>query len=416
MTIFLVRKPKQLQINSTHGISMIEFKSLKHAQYLSDLYAGLKQPLRFNLSDSCAQSLTFGQLMTLGDKTELEFLDLGSTTTCGNIELRQTIAQLHNTTLDSSCAAITANNVATFSGAQEGLFAIFNHLFEAGDEIVMFTPNYPALKALPEQLGIKVNTVELQFAYSWKIELDELTRHINSRTKAIVINSPQNPTGAVLSRGEANGLIALAEEYGLYLIVDEVSVWSNHQQEEIAHPFLRYDKTISIGVISKSFGLAGIRVGWVVSRDANLLQRLTEIKSYTSICNSAADEYLTTIALKQHEKILQFNNHLIKFNLGLFEDFVTRNRGLIQWHPPKGGILTIVKSNLDVSIETMAHDLAHDYQTLILPGHIFGLEGNFFRLGLGRTNFNDGLEQLQKYIDSVSGESHENDQLLDQLE
>ncbi len=374
------------------------FKPFKHLEYISALREKLPQPLLYNLSDSCAQSLNFGQLTALGDNDHLPELGLGYASIAGSPQLRQSIAQLHQKSLADK-TSLNEDNVTVFCGAQEALFATFNHLLSAGDEVIVITPCYPSLVAVPEQLGVTIKAIELEFERQWQFSIDDVKTLLSDKTRLIVLNSPHNPTGAVLERTLALEIIELARKRGIYIISDEVSVWSDYEQTGINHPFLAYEKTVTIGVLSKSFGLAGVRIGWAVSQDEALLQRLREIRGYTSICGSATDEYLATIALNNAQQILADNNAQIQANIAIFARFITRSEGRFEWHQPKAGILALVKSNLTMPVRELVEQLAIKHQTLILPGDLFGIEGNYFRLGLGREDFADALARLEAFLD-----------------
>ncbi|MCJ8268701.1 MAG: aminotransferase class I/II-fold pyridoxal phosphate-dependent enzyme [Psychrosphaera sp.] len=378
------------------------FNSFKHLEYIAALRDKLSQPLLYNLSDSCAQSLNFGQLTAMSDNDHLPELGLGYATIAGSPQLRQTIAQLHQKSLADETlinqASIDKENVTVFCGAQEALFATFNHLLSAGDEIIAITPCYPSLVAVPQQLGVTVKAIELEFERQWQFSIEDVKSRLSDKTRLIVLNSPHNPTGAVLDRTLAMEIIELARQHGIYIISDEVSVWSDFEQTGINHPFLAYEKTVAIGVLSKSFGLAGVRIGWAVSQDKALLQRLREIRGYTSICGSATDEYLATVALNNAQQILTDNNAQIQANIETFARFITRSNGRFEWHPPKAGILALVKSNLTMPVRDLAQALAMKQQTLILPGDLFGIEGNYFRLGLGRADFDQALGRFEAFL------------------
>jgi aspartate/methionine/tyrosine aminotransferase len=376
------------------AIKVIAFDTFKHLAYVNDLRSRLKQPLRYNLSDSCAQSLSFEQLRAMGDEDELATLNLGYATVQGSAPLRQAIAQLHQASVEQYPNLIGQDNVVTFCGAQEALFATFNHLIKAGDEVIIVTPCYPSIQSVPQQLGATVKAIELTFERQWQFTIEDVKAQIGDKTRLIVLNSPHNPTGSVMPRELALDIIELARERGIYILSDEVSVWSDYNELGIHHPFLSYEKAIAIGVMSKSFGLAGVRIGWAVSQDKTLLQGLMDIKGYTSICGSATDEYLAKTALHHHKGIVSRNNLLIQKNIEAFELFVEQSEGRFKWHKPQAGILTLVKFESATSVRQLAEKMAFEQQLLILPGDLFGIEGNYFRLGLGRADFSDALARL----------------------
>jgi aspartate/methionine/tyrosine aminotransferase len=151
--------------------------------------------------------------------------------------------------------------------------------------------------------------------------------------------------------------------------------------------------------MSKSFGLAGIRIGWAVTKNEELLANLLAIKTQSSICTSIVDEKLAELALGNYAEIISRNNHIIKCNISLFQQFIDINQQHFSWHPPQAGMLALVKCHTEIPIMEWAEQLAEKSGILIYPAHLFGLEGPYFRLGLGGLNFPKMLGELQQFID-----------------
>ena len=372
-----------------------KFPPFRHLAYINNLRAELSQPLIYNLSDSCAETCTVGELLALDDSYKFEDIPLSYAPLQGSEAMRTAIADMHQAL---NVDEINAHQVVTYSGAQEGIFGVFNALLAPNDEEICFTPNYPSLTELPKQLGAKVIEIPLKFEQNWQFDIQAVKTAINDKTKLIVINSPHNPTGALLTHPQAQELIALANKHGLYILADEVSVFSDYYQLNLNYGFLDYPRTVSISVMSKSFGLAGVRVGWAICKDDALRQKLLNIKGYGSICGSASDDALATIAIHNHQQIFNRNNEQIRDNIDLFEQLVAHSNGKLQWHAPKAGIMSVVKLGEELNVDKLALDLAKQHQTLMLPGHLFGIEGNYFRLGLGKANFKTCLKGLERLI------------------
>lgn len=368
---------------------MLSFEPFRHLAYINDLRSKLEKPLRFNLSDSCTETLSLNALLSMADEDELAELSLGYATIQGAPYLRAQIAELHRA---------NADDVVTFCGAQEALFAAFNHVLQPGDEVINLSPAYPSLLSIPKQLGATVKSIELQFERQWQFDIDDIKSRLSDKTKLIVLNSPHNPTGSVMSQSLATQILELARERGIYIMSDEVSVWSDYNDLALGYPFVDYDKSIVIGVMSKSFGLAGVRIGWAVSTDPQLRQRLMDIRGYTSICGSVTDEYLATVAIRDRDAIFRRNNQLTASNIALFRQFIKDSQGKFEWIEPQAGMLTLVKANPDIDIHQLAEQLAIEQQLLILPGDLFGIKGNYFRLGLGRANFEEALARFKAIL------------------
>lgn len=367
----------------------MEFKPFRHLAYINNLRSRLKEPLRYNLSDSGCNALTFDQLYSMGAGNSLQSQSLGYATMVGDINFREQVARLYQ---------CKADNVLSFCGAQEALFAAFNYLLSEGDEVIAFAPAYPSLLSVPQQLGATVKTIELEFERNWQWTIADIESRLSDKTKLIVLNSPHNPTGSVMSKDLAKQVVELASQRGIYLISDEVSVWSDYNDLGLDYGFIEYERALVLGVMSKSHGLGGVRVGWAVSKNKALLDGLLNIRGYLSICGSVTDETLATTALVHHDEIIANNNQQLKHNIDLFSQFIKNCQGQFEWVKPQAGILTLVKSNLDIDCHELAEKLAFEQQLLILPGNLFGIEGNYFRLGLGKASFNQTLEKFSTFV------------------
>lgn len=354
-----------------------------------------------SLSDSTAQSLTLGQLLNLSDeKSEwLNNLELSYASLIGGVKLRKKIVKFHQK-LNHHQSSLNENNVLTFCGAQEALASIYQCLLVPDDEIIVVTPNYPSLVTMAEKRGCIVKKIELTTHNKWQLNIEDFSNLITDKTKLIVLNSPHNPTGAIINSDLADQILSLAKAHDCYLLADDVSQASNYNNLSLSHRFLDYDKAIVVSVMSKSFGLAGIRLGWAVSKSEELLSQLLAVKSVSSICCSAIDEAAAEVALIHCNRIINKNNQLIKTNIELFQAFVDSHPDLLHWHPPEAGILALVEVKNIESIEVWAKDLAYKAGILVLPATLFGLSGNYFRLGLGKNNLKYLLTKFSAFLKS----------------
>ena len=362
---------------------------------------GLRSHIQYNLSNSCAQSMTLAELMKLSDQDSTG-LSLEYAEVQGDAMLRREIAHFHrrlNHTPNSEMRFdFDEYNVLTFCGAQEALAAVYQSVLLPGDEVVVFTPCYPSLISMAESMGVTVKAIALDEHNFWHIDVEELEAAINEKTKIVVINSPHNPTGSVVETGLAKKILALVEKYQCYLIADDVAQASNFNHLALAHDYLHYRNTVVISVMSKSFGLGGVRVGWALTQNKDLLETMLVAKSYGSICCSAVDEMLALIALDNAEEILSRNNQIILDNINQFQQFIDINSDDFAWHPPKAGTMAIVGSKLATPCRDWLPMLAKEEGVLLLPASLFGLDGEYFRLGLGQKNMPEALAALQTFL------------------
>jgi aspartate/methionine/tyrosine aminotransferase len=240
---------------------------------------------------------------------------------------------------------------------------------------------------------------ELREDAGWSIDLERLREQITPATKLIVVNAPHNPTGMLPDRATYDGLVALADEAGANLLVDEV------------YRFLEFDEAdrlptgadallrgISLGVMSKSFALAGLRIGWLATRDREVLERCMRLKDYTTICASAPSEVLALIALRARDAVLARSRSIVSANLERLDVFFDDWADRFAWVRPQAGSIGFPRLTVPgVGIDDWAAGLVETEGVLLLPASQFGYGGNHFRLGFGRTDLPEALERLERH-------------------
>ena len=360
----------------------------------------IKGDIDINLSHSCGQSLSVGSLLSYcdGNRPSLAQLDLSYASVKGSKELRHSIVAYHQAVYEQSW--LKAKHVTTFSGAQEALRAIYQALLGSGDEVIVFTPSYPSLQSMVGEMGANIVPIALDYQTGWQIDMQALERAFNANTKLVVINSPHNPTGATFTDSQLEQVLAWCEQHDSYLLLDEVSQATQYQKAS-AKRTLNDPRIIFVNVMSKSLGLAGIRLGWTICRDAALRNALIAQKTKGSICTSAIDEYFAQLALENYGRILARNNAIVEENIALFNAFVNEHSWL-SWHAPKAGLLATVKFDVAILGENSMLDWAKQFTeatgVLLLPTSLFGLDGPYCRFGLGQKNFSQGIQRLAQYV------------------
>lgn len=343
---------------------------------------------------SDAESWKLNEILELADpetKKLWESLNLGYTESPGLPLLRKAIANLYS--------MIDSSQVLTFAGAEEGIYCAMKTLIEPGDHAIVIDPSYQSLATLPLAFGAQLTRIELDPANMWQLDLDEVKKAFRPNTKLLILNTPHNPTGTVIRKEVFEGLIKLARERGSHIFCDEVyrflEIDETKRLPSIADA---YEKGIALNVMTKSFGLAGLRIGWLATRDVDFLNRAGSYKLYTSICNSAPSEILALIALKAKEKILKRNREIMLNNLTILDSFMQRNQQLLSWVRPQSGTMAVIKLLLPVSVEVFSQDLVEKKGVLIMPGSVFDLPGNFFRIGFGKKNMADALALFDEFL------------------
>jgi aspartate/methionine/tyrosine aminotransferase len=349
---------------------------------------------RYLLCASDVEGYPMAELLELADaetRARWDGLRLGYTESAGHPLLRREIAALY--------ASIDPAEVLTFAGAEEAIFCLMNVLVGAGDHAIVTWPGYQSLYEIARANGVDVTLHELHEANAWALDLDLLRRQITPATRLIVVNLPHNPTGMVADRATFDGLVALAEASGVHLLVDEV--YRGLELDPARRLPAGADaatRGISLGVMSKSYALAGLRVGWLATHDLELLERLARFKDYTTICSSAPSEILSIIALRARDRVLARSRAIVAATIerldGFFDDWPDR----FTWVRPTAGSIGFPKLTVPgVRIDDWAAALVEEEGVLLLPGSQFGHSGNHFRIGFGSNDLPEALERLESF-------------------
>jgi aspartate/methionine/tyrosine aminotransferase len=344
----------------------------------------------------CASDLEgwgMDELIEMADEDALRRwreLRLGYTESPGDPELRAEIATLYQ--------HLSAEDILVFSGAEEAIFALHNVVLGPGDHAIVVRPAYQSLAEVARAAGAEVSRVPLRAADGWRLDPSEVRAALRPTTRVILVNEPHNPTGGLSDRATFEGLVALAAESGARLVVDEVYRFLElDPADRLPAGADALETGVSIGVMSKSFGLAGLRIGWIATRDRVLLARLAAFKDYTTICAAAPSEMLALMALRARDRVLDRCRGIVAANLPLLDSFFGRWAGTFEWVRPRGGSIGFPRLLADVPIDDFAADLVRETGTLILPGTLFGDADNRFRIGFGRTNMPEALARLDDY-------------------
>lgn len=354
---------------------------------------------KHHLTASDAQSMTAGELLALdGPQAAETFAQqwLGYTETYGSPALREAIAATYD-----RCAAA---DVLCFAGAEEGLYLANRVLLDSSDHAIVITPNYQAAETVPLSI-CAVTGVPLDPAQSWALNLDQLAAAIQPNTKLVSINFPHNPTGAILPADQLTALIDLCRLHGLWLLSDEVyrglGAYPERQIPQVAD---LYEKGLSLNVMSKAYGLPGLRIGWIACQDRALLQQLERAKHYLSICNAGPSEALAEIALRHRDTLLARNNELVRENLALLDGFFSRYPALFDWQHPDGGCIAFPRYKGSDGVNAFAEALVEQAGVLVLPAGIYHSDlgpvpNDRFRIGFGRQGLAEGLAAFRQFLE-----------------
>ncbi|HET7495009.1 MAG TPA: aminotransferase class I/II-fold pyridoxal phosphate-dependent enzyme [Candidatus Limnocylindrales bacterium] len=346
------------------------------------------------LCASDVEGYPMGEVLALADRETRAMWDglrLGYTESTGHPLLRAEIATLYDRS--------EADDVLVFAGAEEAIFCLANVLLGPGDHAVVTWPGYQSLYEVARATGADVTLHELREAAGWAIDLDLLERQVTPATKLIVVNAPHNPTGMLPGPSTVDGLVRIAETSGAHLLVDEVYRFLEFDEgDRLAAGVDATTRGISLGVMSKTFAMAGLRIGWLATRDRDLLARCAAFKDYTTICSPAPSEILALIGLRARDAVIARSRGIVAGNLERLDAFFAEWADRFSWIRPRGGSIGFPRLTVPgVSIDDWATGLVEAEGVLLLPGSQFGIGGNHFRMGFGRTDLPVALDRLEAY-------------------
>jgi aspartate/methionine/tyrosine aminotransferase len=348
----------------------------------------------YDIAESGIFPLTAGELLAMEPADEREqvlqrLLDLrlGYSEARGSHELRSLLAETY--------ADCSPENILVTTGAIEANFLLFNVLLEPGDHVVAPYPAYQQLYSVPRAIGCDVSLWRIRPETGFRYDVDDLERLTRPQTRLIVVNSPHNPTGAILSAGDMQRVYDIAESVGAMVLSDEAYRWLTIPGgEPLASPMYNLGvRGISVGTLSKPFGLPGLRLGWLAA-PAEIAAECWGMRDYVSLSPGKLNDSLAILAIRHRDRVWQRNQAIITANLSQAEAWVAQHADLISWNPPRAGLLALLHYDLDIPSLELSNRLAEEYSVMLAPGSAFGFEYHL-RIGIGQepTVFAAGLER-----------------------
>ena len=346
-----------------------------------------------NIAETCVNSVSLDELFALIGEDKQRFFDEFSARrlTYGDIvgmpALREGICDLYQT--------LKANNVVTTHGAAGANHLAMYALVGPGDHVISVTPTYQQLYSIPQSFGAEVSLLPLREENGFLPDLDDLRRLIRPNTRLICINNPNNPTGALMDRGMLESIVTLARECGAYILCDEVyrhltqtDAWSDSIVD-------LYEKGISIGSMSKVFSLAGLRLGWVASRDEAFINACLSRRDYSIISCGMFDEAVSTLALRHAGVLLARNRGIVRENLAVMTEWAEHEKR-IHFVRPQAGTTALLFYDSPMPSLFFCEKLLAQTGALLTPGECFDLEG------CARIGYACGKEELKAGISAIS--------------
>jgi aspartate/methionine/tyrosine aminotransferase len=355
-------------------------------------YARYEFTTRYMLSSSDCESRTIADLLELEPDAHERLLGqwCGYTESPGAPELRDAIAAMYTTA--------EAADVIVASCAQEGIFLLYHALLGPGDHAIVETPCYESALQLARSTGAEVSAWNRRFDDGWAHDLDELERLTRPSTRVLYINQPHNPTGTLMDHRTFERVVELAREHELVLFSDEVYRELEHDPaDRLAAACDLYERAVSLGSISKTYGLPGLRIGWLATRDPALREAIASLKDYTTICSSAPSELLAALALRHRTALMERNRSLVAHNLPLLDNLFARHRSRFDWVRPTAGPIGFPRIEIPGGdLDDFCRSLARA-GVLLLPGTVYD-EPRHVRVGFGRADLPEALELLDEQL------------------
>jgi aspartate/methionine/tyrosine aminotransferase len=346
------------------------------------------------LGSSDPEAMTLAQLLALepGAAERMGGLWLGYTESSGDPGLRQAIAGQY--------ATAGPEDILVFAGAQEPIFAFMNVVLGPGDHLVAHSPGYQSHFEVARAAGAEVSLWEGDPSRGWAPDPAELKRLLRPHTRAILVCTPHNPTGFLFQREAWLEVVDIARAAGVWLFSDEVYRGLEHDPaERLPAACDLYERAVSLNGLSKAHGLAGLRLGWLATHDRFLRGELAAFKDYLTICSSAPSEFLGTIAVRHSETLLARSRARLVANLDLLEAFMERQEARFEWTRPRAGSTTFPRLRRG-GAEAFCEALVRDTGIMLVPGGRFDYGDAHLRFGYGRSDFREGLAELEAYLEA----------------
>jgi len=353
--------------------------------------AEYENAVEYNLSESSVQALRLRELLE-GDMTLEQLLEvpLGYPQADGTPELRSAIAALYG--------KLSPQHVLVCTGSSEANFVASWHLFEKGDEIVLMVPNYAQIWGLAKTWGLKIKPLRLKEELGWQFDPEDLKALVTKKTKAVQVCNPDNPTGAVIAPEQRKALLDIVKDSGSWLLSDEIFLGAEREGRITESLWGHHDKTLITNGLSKGYGLAGLRTGWLVGQPETI-KEIKARRDYLTLAPSALSDHLAQVVLapKRRETIFTRTRGIIRKNYPILRDWLDAHGSLFSHVPPTAGAICFVKYGMKINSTELAERLRKDKSVLVVPGDHFGMDG-YMRLGTGPPT-----EYLLRGLERVDG-------------
>lgn len=357
------------------------------------------QPLastaKASLSSSLAEVCSLQDVLPLEPGAEQAYtqLGLGYTQPNGSLELRTLIAARYQ--------SLTPDDIVVTSGSDDAFVVLFSALLDAGDHAVVQSPAYQPLISLAQWRGATVSPWPCREEHAWQPPIDHIQDLLSRQPRILVINTPHNPTGYAFNRGDLQAICDIAQARHTIVVSDEVYRDLPLTETPCAPPAADLSHTaVSIGSLTKSYGLPGLRVGWAASRNRPLLEQARRLRMHFNTYLPAPSEFLACLALSHAGNILQRNRAIATANLDRLRTFLTQYARFFSCHLPTAGVIAYPRWLGPDTTQALSDHLLRSKQLLLAPSECFDAGDRHVRIGFGTSAFPAALQLLAGYLDS----------------
>jgi aspartate/methionine/tyrosine aminotransferase len=356
-----------------------------------------EQNVKYNLAETCVDPFTLAKFLDFVGKPNFFDDFQHKQLTYGYIEgtpsLREGIADLYRD--------VDPKNVLVTGGSIEANFNSFYSLVEPGDTVISVAPTYQQLYSVPKGFGAKIKILDLKPENNWLPDLEQLKDQVDSKTKMIVLNNPNNPCGSLINEQALRAICEIAEDANSYVHSDEAyrGLYID-PQDKVPSVADIYDKGIAVGSFSKPYSLTGLRLGWITSNEETVHQFKLR-RDYTTISKSMLGEALAAEAMPHIDRILERNNKIVRENWKILDNWIGKEP-LMDWVRPTAGSVAFIEHHLNMKASDICLQLIKEKSTFMVPGDCFK-HPKYLRIGYGNKSkqLRYGLEQVSEFLEKI---------------
>lgn len=355
-----------------------------------------EEQAKYNLGETCIDSLKIGELLELCGMDADQFL-------LGLKDVRLTYGHIFGSPdflkgVSGLYENVKPEQVIPTHGAVGANNMVIHTLIEPGDNMVSVMPTYQQHYSIPESLGAEVRILKLRPENDFLPDIDELRGLVDEKTKMITFNNPDNPTGSWIPKESMEAMIDVAKKVGAYVLCDEVYRGISEDGSYMHSVVDLYEKGISVGSMSKIFSMAGVRMGWIVTRDEEAIHMMHERRDYDTISCGVLDDMLSSLALANKEKIYDRNRRILSTNRAILDQWVQETEG-VHYVRPVAGTTALVYYDMDIPSYDLCVRLIKEKGLLFTPGSAMEMEGAV-RIGYAFDSklLREGLEQFSDFL------------------